>query len=320
MEISAPATASESKSPSSPSSRRSRSLKVLILATLAATLFACLYIKYNPNAQEAAAEKALLTPTKPTKEPTKEPTKDPSKPSPPITTHTKGYTLLSTFPHSRDSFTQGLFYSSTNRLIESCGLYGKSSIREIDLNTGSVIKSNLIEEKYFAEGVAEGKDGRFVMLTWKEKTGLYVDSDDLTVASKFNYRTHTGEGWGITNLGDDYVVSDGSDWLFVWDGVTMEEKRRFRVRMSDGKYVRFLNELEFYKGDILANIWYSDIIIRIDVETGIVKTIYDFKTLWPSHERSSSADCFNGIAVLDDDVLMVTGKLWPKMYKVKLDD
>ena len=73
-------------------------------------------------------------------------------------------------------------------------------------------------------------------------------------------------------------------------------------------------------GDILANIWYSDIIIRIDVETGIVKTIYDFKSLWPSHERSSLADCFNGIAVLDDDVLMVTGKLWPKMYKVKLDD
>ncbi|GMH85560.1 hypothetical protein TL16_g10269 [Triparma laevis f. inornata] len=228
---------------------------------------------------------------------------------------------MSQLPHDKRSFTQGLLYSpKTKKVYESAGLYGQSDVREFDHNSGDVVrKSSKLERKFFAEGIVEDADGDLIMLTWKEKTALRITTDDFTTKSTFNYKTHTSEGWGITNYGDDFIVSDGSAWMFLWDGATMEEKRRFQVHTSDGKKVRFLNELEYYKGDILANIWYSDIIVRIDVESGIVKTIYDFKDLWPKKDRDVNADCFNGIALLEDDVLLVTGKLWPKAYKIKLN-
>ena len=137
----------------------------------------------------------------------------------------------------------------------------------------------------------------------------------------WTYETHTNEGWGMTTLPcGDYVVSDGSSWLFVWDGVTMEEKRRFKVTTSNGKAVKFLNELEYYKGSVLANIWYSDMIVRINVDTGVVTAVYDFSDLWPAEERPRTADCFNGIAVMEDDEVLVTGKLWEEYFVVKIEE
>ena len=123
-------------------------------------------------------------------------------------------------------------------------------------------------------------------------------------------------------------VSDGSSWLYEWDPQTFVERRRIQVKSSSGVPVRHLNELEYYKGDVLANVWYKDEIVRIDVKTGVVKVVYDFKELWPMDERTNvkpksrerEVDCFNGIAVLEDGEILVTGKLWPKFYRLKLDD
>ena len=113
--------------------------------------------------------------------------------------------------------------------------------------------------------------------------------------------------------------SDGSNFLHVWDAGTKEEIRRVEVSTSQGRPVRFLNELEWYRGDILANVWYSDVIMRIDVETGIVKHIYDLKKLYPKKERNHEADCLNGIAKMANDDLFVTGKLFDKAFRIRLD-
>ena len=115
------------------------------------------------------------------------------------------------------------------------------------------------------------------------------------------------------------MVSDGSNYLFVWDSETHEEKRRIEVKTSAGDAVNYLNELQYYKGDILANVWYTDVIVRIDLNTGIVKVVYDFKDLWPKRLRHEGADCFNGIALMENGDLMVTGKNWDSMYRVRLD-
>jgi glutaminyl-peptide cyclotransferase len=114
--------------------------------------------------------------------------------------------------------------------------------------------------------------------------------------------------------------SDGSNFIFVWDSVTKTELRRMEVRTSQGRPVRFLNELEWYNGDILANVWYSDVIVRIDVETGIVKHIYDLKKLYPKKDRNEEADCLNGIAKMKgSDDLFVTGKQFNKGFRIRLD-
>ncbi len=168
------------------------------------------------------------------------------------------------------------------------------------------------------------------MLTWRERKGFLFDALTFSTSSTFDYVTHTGEGWGVTHYpnpaspsGHDLVISDGSSYLFVWDAETREEKRRVRVHTNDeqgnARFVRYINELEYYEGDILANVWYSDEILRIDVETGLVKVVYDFSSLWPKSKRPRSADCFNGIADLGNNKLLVTGKLWPSYYVVSLE-
>ena len=200
----------------------------------------------------------------------------------------------------------------------------ESTLREISPTDGTVIRKVEIEDKYFAEGITLTPSYDIKMLTWREKTGMTFARDTFKKLDSWDYTTHNGEGWGITMLGapgaEEFVVSDGSEFLFVWDvNDGMEEKRRIKVTTSDGKSVKYLNELEAYKGDILANVWYSDVILRIDINTGMVKVIYDFADLWPHGERPKHVDCFNGIALLEDDKLLVTGKLWPSYFVVKLE-
>jgi glutamine cyclotransferase len=245
----------------------------------------------------------------------------------PSTTAHLSYKLLRSFPHDTMSFTQGLTYHpATQTLYESAGLYKKSSLREVDPSTGEVLRTVSVNDMYFAEGltVAPATLGdQLTMLTWKERTGFTFKREDFSKTSTFAYTTHNGEGWGITVDADgNYVVSDGSSFLFTWDAATRKETSRVEVHTSDGSPVKYINELEAYFGDILANVWYADIILRIDPATGLVKAVYDFKDLWPHEQRPRQADCFNGIALLDNESkeLLVTGKMWDKYFVVRLDD
>lgn len=236
------------------------------------------------------------------------------------------YTVLETLPHDPESFTQGLTYYD-NKLYESIGLYGASEVRQIKPADGSVLASHSLHESFFAEGLThfkddEGKD-MLIQLTWKRKTGWIYDATTLKVVREFNYETHTGQGWGITYDSDKkwFIVSDGSEYLHFWDRDSLKEVKRSRVffRSEDDQLqpVNLLNELEFVKGRVLANIWYEDFIVSIDPDSSLVDRIINFSDLYKN--RQLGADCLNGISLTDnEDELYVTGKKWPFMYRVKL--
>lgn len=260
----------------------------------------------------------------------------------------ESYTVLKTFRHDPEAFTQGLtFYGG--RLYEGTGLNGKSELRELDIassssgggdtstttNMGSVLRSTKIDNKYFGEGIAHyhgaGGAERIIQLTWKERTGFIYDAHTFEVVKHFTYETATNEGWGITYDANakEFIVSDGSDWLHYWDRDTLEEKRRIQVtipQLSNGadgkpqlssKSVRYINELEMVNGFVFANVWYQNTLIAIDPQDGKTKRVYDFTNLYK--DRIPAADCFNGISVTDKkNELFVTGKNWPYMYRIRL--
>ena len=204
------------------------------------------------------------------------------------------------------------------------------------------------------------KEHRLIQLTWKDKVGKIYSLPDMTIINEFTYDTVTGEGWGITFVPhrNEFYLSDGSEHLIVWDAITLEEKRRIVVMFDRGdgnpNPVQYLNELEFVdfassdndagkqcieegtcsKGSpftptmkILANVWYQDVLISICPESGQVKKVYDLRDLYPHDQRNKDADCLNGISITgtrpkDNEGLevWVTGKLWPKMYRIQLRD
>lgn len=218
---------------------------------------------------------------------------------------------------------QGLSYSD-GILYESAGLYGQSKVRKLNVTTGKTILNVNMDKKYFAEGLTYYGDGLLIQITWKSKNGFIYNATDLSVVKKFEFSTKRNEGWGITynEAEDEFIVSDGSDTLHFWDGVTLEEKRRVVVTHPDDpdKKVRNLNELEFYKGFVLSNVWQKDLIYRINYDTGAVEEVYDFGPLWPHAKRSIANDVLNGISVTEnEDELFVTGKKWPTIYRIKLE-
>lgn len=149
------------------------------------------------------------------------------------------------------------------------------------------------------------------------------DPNDLTAPPQlYNYQTtKRDEGWGITfdPTKNELIVSDGSDNLIFWNPDTLQTIRTIPVTRQDGSPANNLNELEFWRGRVLANVWYQDVLLVIHPETGVVEKEYDFSSLWPKSERPSGTDVFNGISISNDpDVLYVTGKRWNRMYKVKL--
>ena len=243
---------------------------------------------------------------------------------------------------------EGLTYAN-GVLYESTGLYGESKVRQLDPQTGTVLLSKDLDSMYFGEGMAYVKgtmennpmgngNDILVQITWQEKVGFVYDADTLNRLYKFDFDTFTSEGWGITYIPEtqQLVVSDGSDWLHVWDVNRVNESsdgvyyftelKRIQVHRSTGITVNYINELEYVSGWILANIWYEDVIIRINPETGLIEEEYDFQDLWPLGQRVN-ADCFNGISIVGEGnatasnggvELYVTGKNWPTVYRVKI--
>lgn len=223
-----------------------------------------------------------------------------------------GYQVVRTYPHDPNAFTEGLFLRD-GFLYESTGREGASSIRKIDLETGRVELERSISSQFFGEGIIDWKD-RLIELTWKNQLGFIYDLDDFETRGEFSY---PGEGWALTRDDHRIIMSDGTARLRFLDPETLKEIGGVTVT-DEGKPVDQLNELEWVKGEIYANIWQTDRIARIDPVSGKVKGWIDLAGLLPVEDRAG-ADVLNGIAYdAKADRLIVTGKLWPRLYEIRL--
>lgn len=222
------------------------------------------------------------------------------------------YEIVETYPHDPSAFTQGLIYDD-GKLYESTGLYGKSSIRKVDLETGEVLQTEKLSDRYFGEGMTLWQD-RLIQLTWVAKKGIVYDRQTLEQIATFTYST---QGWGLTHNEQELILSDGSDILYFLDPDTYEEVKQIQV--TDGQRpVDKLNELEFVNGEIWANVWLSDRIARIDPETGNVLGWIDLTGIIDPVPTPKQDAVLNGIAYdAESDRLFVTGKLWSKLFEIK---
>ena len=224
------------------------------------------------------------------------------------------YRIVNAFPHDKNLFTQGLFIHG-GALYESSGQYGGSQLRKSVLNTGQVVLSLPLSDKVFGEGSTIFGSKVFV-LTWRSGAGLVVDSDTFKPERTFTY---DGEGWGLTHNGKRLIMSDGTPELRFLDPETLKETSRLKVTYK-GAPVQNINELEFIKGEIFANLWQSDVIVRINPDNGAVTGVIDLQGLLPEkHRIAGQTNVLNGIAYdHDTDRLFVTGKYWPKLFEIEL--
>jgi glutaminyl-peptide cyclotransferase len=225
-----------------------------------------------------------------------------------------GYQVVNTYPHDKNAFTQGLFWLD-GRLYESTGQVGHSGIRKVRLETGQVEQKRDLAEPYFGEGIVNWND-RIVELTWQHQKGFQYDLKSFEPKGEWTY---TGEGWGLTQDGKRIIMSDGTPYLRFLDPTTLQETSRVQVTFM-GKPIGNLNELEFIKGEVWANVWQTDVIVRIDPVTGFVVGRILLTDLLKSADRAGSdPDVLNGIAYdAASDRIFVTGKKWPKLYEIKL--
>lgn len=223
-----------------------------------------------------------------------------------------GFRVLHTYPHDPNGYTQGLIFEE-GHLYESTGLYGHSSLREVDLQTGRVIREYDLPSEYFGEGLTNWGD-TLVQITWKAHTGFVYDRATFRLIHTFHY---TGEGWGLTQDGRDLILSDGTSTLPFLSPETFQQVRSVAVT-DHGKPVQQINELEYIHGEIYANIWFSNRIARISPETGHVLGWIDLAGIIPVVELRSNDSVLNGIAWdAKNDRLFVTGKLWPELFEIR---
>jgi glutamine cyclotransferase len=224
-----------------------------------------------------------------------------------------GYRVVKTYPHDRNAFTQGLEYRD-GFLYEGTGVVGRSSVRRVELATGRVVQQFDVPQPFFGEGITV-LNQQILELTWQTQTGFVYDKASLRVLRSFNY---SGEGWGITNDGKQLYMSDGTAQIRVWDPNTIKEIRRITV--TDGaRRITDLNELEFVRGEIYANVWHTNRIARISPADGKVLGWIDLTGILPKGDVSDPEAVLNGIAYdAAGDRLFVTGKLWPKVFEIKL--
>jgi glutamine cyclotransferase len=229
---------------------------------------------------------------------------------------TFGYEVVRSYPHDPGAFTQGLQYLD-GFLYEGTGLIGRSSIRKVKLETGEVLQKRDVSADYFGEGITVfGND--LIELTWQNHLAFVYDKTTFEPKKRFSY---PGEGWGLTSDGTNLIMSDGTAELRILDPLTFVEKQRIKV-IANGVPLQRLNEIEFMKGEVLANIWLTDTIARIALGTGRVTGMIDLRGLLSPAERAqvqALGGVLNGIAYdAEHDRLFVTGKLWPKLFEIKL--
>jgi glutaminyl-peptide cyclotransferase len=226
---------------------------------------------------------------------------------------TGGFQIRHIYPHDTTAFTEGLFYLHGD-LFESTGIPGQSNIRRVRLNDGTVLQSRAIAPNLFGEGIVNWGE-EIVSLTWQDHVGFRWDLKTLTQKKSFRY---PGEGWALTQDGKHLIMSDGTPVLRVLDPVTFRQVRAIKVT-ADGLPVQNLNELEWVKGEILANIWQTRLIARIDPVSGRVKAWIDLTGLPETLSAANPDAVANGIAYdHEHDRLFVTGKDWPHLYEIRL--
>ncbi len=232
---------------------------------------------------------------------------------PPARVAVARYRVVAEYPHDATSFTQGLVFVD-DRFYEGTGKKGESSLRRVEPKSGKIEKLVQLDADYFGEGITI-LDGNIYQLTWQNGIGIIYHQKTFATISTFRY---TGEGWGLTNNGNQLILSDGTPTLRFLDPKTFEVTKRIVVK-SGRESIKKLNELEYVKGEILANIWYQDRIARISPETGDVLGWIDLTSLYPASSRKSNDDVLNGIAYDEaNDRLFVTGKHWPKVFEIEV--
>ncbi len=224
-----------------------------------------------------------------------------------------GYKVIHTFPHNRDAFTQGLVYDK-GVLYEGTGQETGSTLREVALETGKVIRQLNLDDSLFGEGITLYHD-RIYQVTWKNKIGFVYNKSDFKLINKIYYQT---EGWGLTNIDDKIVMSDGTNILYFFEPEMFTIVKRIEVYDNEKK-VDQLNEIEYINGEIWANIWMTDLIARIDPVSGKVLAYIDLKGILPKSDRDAETDVLNGIAYDNQGKrIFVTGKRWPKLFEIKV--
>ena len=221
------------------------------------------------------------------------------------------YQILESYKHDPQAFTQGLeIYNSC--LYEGTGLYGSSSLRKVELESGRILKKINLDEKYFGEGITILND-KIYQLSWKENTAFVYDLK-FNLIKKFNYQ---GEGWGLANDGQSLIMSNGSEYLFFRNPKTFELIKKIKVEKGN-QQIKNINELEYHAGFIYANIWQTDYIIKINAESGRVQAFLDLSGILKT-DYEGEINVLNGIAYDSENKnFLITGKLWPKIYRIKI--
>jgi glutamine cyclotransferase len=225
-----------------------------------------------------------------------------------------GYRVVNTYPHDPQAYTQGLIFRD-GVLFESTGLYGRSTLRKVKLETGEVLQQERVDPKYFAEGLADWS-GRLIQLTWQSKIGFVYDRATFRLQRTFAF---IGDGWGLTQDGTRLIMSDGTDVLRFLDPATFQVRSRLPVKDA-GVPVAELNELEYVRGEIYANVYMTNRIARISPQSGRVLGWIDLTGLLSPVYRLAPDDVLNGIAFdPEKNRLFVTGKRWPKLFEITLE-
>jgi glutamine cyclotransferase len=232
----------------------------------------------------------------------------------PPSADTDAYKIVHIYPHDSKAYTQGLIYVD-GHLYESTGLNGRSSLRMIDLNTERVMQNYDVPAEYFGEGLTDW-GSNLIQLTWKAHKGFVYDRFSFSLLRTFQYE---GEGWGLTHDATQLIISDGTSYLRFLDPKSFRETRRIHVTDKAGHGIQNLNELEYIHGEIYANIWQTDKIVRVSPRSGKVIGWIDLSDIIDKRELEGSDAVLNGIAYdSTGDRLFVTGKLWPKLFEIRV--
>lgn len=229
------------------------------------------------------------------------------------------FNIIATYPHSPDAYTQGLeFFNDT--LYESTGEYGESSLRKVDFKTGEVLQSKALEDSYFGEGLSI-LNNKIYQLTWKEDVGFIYDINTFEKTGSFSYN-QSKEGWGLTNDGENFYKSDGSEKIWILNGETLAEENYIQTVTHNSISTR-LNELEWVEGKIYANTYQKDGVAIINPKNGAIEGVINFhnlrKKLGNEADLDPVNDVLNGIAYNSKTKkLYVTGKDWDKLFEVEI--
>ena len=234
----------------------------------------------------------------------------------PVPERRQGFEIVHTYPHDANAFTQGLIYED-GHLYESTGLNGRSSLRMVELSTGNVLQEHDLPAEYFGEGLTDW-GSTLIQLTWTSHRAFVYDRFSFSPRRTLAYE---GEGWGLTHDATQLIMSDGSSYLRFLDPNSFRVTRRVQVVDDTGQGIENLNELEYIRGEIYANVWQTDEIVRISPRTGKILGRIDLRGIIDKRELHGEGAVLNGIAYDSaHDRIFVTGKRWPKLFEIRIVD